>query len=67
MKIITLIVAALTAVSGLAPVAAQAQRTVVHERTVVREHDRGFHAARRVCHTEFRHHRRVQVCRTVRR
>ncbi|WP_242097027.1 MULTISPECIES: hypothetical protein [unclassified Sphingomonas] len=66
MKIATLIIAGLTAAASLAPVAAQAQRTVVHERTVVR-HDRVHHAARRVCTTQWRHHHRVRTCRTVRR
>lgn len=65
MKIAHVLVAGLTALATLAPVAAQAQHTVVRERTVVHQRG-GFHAPHRVCHTERRHHRRVQVCRTVR-
>lgn len=65
MKIASLILAGLAAAT-LVPVAAEAQRTVVHERTVVR-HDRGHHVVRRVCTNTWRHHHRVRTCRTVRR
>ncbi|KQU62293.1 hypothetical protein ASG67_04130 [Sphingomonas sp. Leaf339] len=73
MKLTTLFAAGLVVLSGLAPMApAAAQRTVVHDRTVVR-HDGGRHyrgrdrvRTRRVCTNRWRDGRRVQVCRTVR-
>ena len=70
-----LIAAALVAGAGFAPVAIASadaqQRVVVRERTtVVRERGPRFRnqrwANRRVCTTERRRGRRVQVCRTVR-
>ena len=75
MKILTILAAGAVALTGLAPIApaaAQHTRTVVHERTVVR-HDGGpryrqrAHRTRQVCTTKIRHHKRVRVCRTVRR
>lgn len=69
MKITSILIAGLTAAATLAPVAAEAQHRVVHERTVVRETTHGVrhHQMRRVCRSEWRHHHRVRVCRTVRR
>ena len=82
MKFFALAAAGMVALTGLAPAAitapASAQRTVVTEHTVVHtvRHDgRGYRdhrgsrrwRNRQVCHTEFRHHRRVRICRTVRR
>jgi hypothetical protein len=79
MKLFTLAAAGLVALTGLAPVGiaaeASAQRTVVHERTVVRhdvrQNDRrpGYgHRARtrQVCRNVYRNHHRQRVCRTVR-
>ena len=76
MTLKTFMAAGLVALTGLSPIAlatpAAAQRTVVHERTVVR-HDGGRHyrgrdrvRTRRVCTNRWRDGRRVQVCRTVR-
>jgi Ni/Co efflux regulator RcnB len=70
--------AAAAPVSAPAPLAAAAawepQRTVVHERTVVRRGPGyGRHGyrnrvrTRRVCTNRWRHGERVRVCRTVRR
>jgi len=66
-----LILSACLAVATLAPVAASAQshERVVRERTVVRhsEQRRGWnHHPRRVCKWEWRHHRKVRICRTSR-
>jgi hypothetical protein len=75
MKLTRLFAAALVMAAGVSPIAiatpAAAQRTVVHERTVVR-HDRGpgyrrDAQTRRVCTVERRHGHRQRVCRTVRR
>ncbi|MEG8025009.1 hypothetical protein QP162_12350 [Sphingomonas aurantiaca] len=76
MKFFTIAAAGLVALTGLAPVGiaaeASAQRTVVHERTVVRHSDRrpgyGRHAVRtrQVCRNVVRNHHRQRVCRTVR-
>ncbi|MGA1797517.1 hypothetical protein VH567_01900 [Sphingomonas sp. 4RDLI-65] len=76
MKLFTLAAAGLVALTGLAPVGiaaeASAQRTVVHERTVVRHNDNrpGYrrHAVRtrQVCRNVYRNHHRQRVCRTVR-
>ncbi len=75
MKLFTLAAAGLVALTGLAPVGfvadASAQRTVVHERTVVRHNDRrpGYRhrvRTRQVCRTIYRHGHRQRVCRTVR-
>lgn len=72
MKTIAIAAAGLAALVGLAPgvaAPAAAQRTVVTERTVVRHDGPDYrHRARtrQVCHWEWRHHRRVRVCRTVR-
>ena len=76
MKFFTIAAAGLVALTGLAPVGiaaeASAQRTVVHERTVVRHTDRrpgyGRHAVRtrQVCRNVVRNHHRQRVCRTVR-
>lgn len=73
MKLFTIAAAGLVALTGLAPVGiaaeASAQRTVVHERTVVR-HNGGYArhrvTTRRVCRVERHHGRRDRVCRTVR-
>lgn len=75
MKILTIAAAGLTLLTGLAPVAiatpaAAQHRTVVHERTVVRHDNRGYHHrrtyTRRVCRREWHHGHRERVCRTVR-
>lgn len=73
MKIPTLMAAAMMTLTGIVPAMtapAAAQRTVVTERTVIR-HDgpryRHRARARTVCTWKHRNHRRVQVCRTVRR
>ncbi len=76
MKLFTLAAAGLVALTGLAPVGiaaeASAQRTVVHERTVVRHDDRrpGYRRhtvrTRQVCRNVYRNHHRQRVCRTVR-
>lgn len=74
MKLFTIAAAGLVALTGLAPVGfvaeASAQRTVVHERTVVRHNGgpgyRHRVRTRRVCRTVYRHHQRQRVCRTVR-
>jgi hypothetical protein len=72
MKFITLLSAGLIAASALAPTAASAQmRQEHHDRVVTRtvHTDRHGPAARtrRVCKVEYRHHRKVRTCRTVRR
>ena len=72
MKLFTLAAAGLVALTGLAPAAitapASAQRTVVHERTVVRHEGPSRRwRTRQVCHNERRHGHRVRICRTVRR
>jgi len=70
-----LILSACLAVATLAPVAATAQthERVVRERTVVRHTERhdnrrpGWnHHNRRVCKWQWRHHRKVRICRTTR-
>ena len=75
MKLFTLAAAGLVAITGLAPVGfvseASAQRTVVHERTVVRHNDgrpgyRHRARTRQVCRNVYRNHHRQRVCRTVR-
>lgn len=76
MKLFTLAAAGLVALTGLAPVGiaaeASAQRTVVHERTVVRHTDRrpGYRRhvvrTRQVCRNVWRNHHRQRICRTVR-
>lgn len=75
MKLFTLAAAGLVALTGLAPVGfaaeASAQRTVVHERTVVRHNDnrsgvRHRTRTRQVCRNVVRNHHRQRVCRTVR-
>lgn len=76
MKLNAILAAGLLFVGAAAPVAlavpAAAQRTVVHERTVVR-HGPGYRPARhrvvtrRVCTNRFHNGRRHRVCRTVRR
>ena len=76
MKLFTIAAAGLVALTGLAPVGiaaeASAQRTVVHERTVVRHNANrpGYrrHAVRtrQVCRNVYRNHHRQRVCRTVR-
>ena len=81
MKLFILAAAGLVALTGLAPVGiaaeASAQRTVVHERTVVRHNDRrpGYRRpayrrpvvrTRQVCRNVYRNHHRQRVCRTVR-
>ena len=73
MKLFSLAAAGLVALTGLASVGvateASAQRTVVHERTVVR-HNGGYNrhrvTTRRVCKNVWRHGHRQRVCRTVR-
>lgn len=72
MKKVGFAAAAMMMLAGIAPASiaapAAAQRTVVHERTVVRHgpahHDRW--RTRKVCTNQWRHHHRVRVCRTVR-
>ena len=69
MKLPALAAAAAIALTGLAPglaTPAAAQRTVVHERTVVRGPVRHRWHTRRVCRTYWHHHRRVRTCRNVR-
>jgi uncharacterized protein YcfJ len=75
MKLLTLAAAGLVAFTGFAPAAmmaqASAQRTVVHERTVVRHNDsrpgiRHRTRTRQVCRNVVRNHHRQRVCRTVR-
>ncbi len=74
MKLFTIAAAGLVALTGLAPVGiaaeASAQRTVVHERTVVRHNGGGYGrhrvTTRRVCNNVWRHGHRQRVCRTVR-
>lgn len=65
MKLLTLAMAGIVAVTGFtaAPVSAQ-ERVVVRERTVVR-HSSYRPRARRVCTVRYRHHERVRTCRTV--
>lgn len=72
MKFIALLSAGLIAASALAPASASAQdrhdrRDRVVTRTVHTERHRPAYRSRRVCRTEYRHHRRVRICRTVRR
>ena len=67
MKLFSTLAAGAVAASALfavAPASAAVQRTVVHERTVVR-HDGPRAHGRRVCTTRVYHHRRVRSCRTV--
>ena len=75
MKIFALIATGLLGLAATAPAAAVA--APVQERVVVREHtttirhdDRGYRghrwATRRVCTNQWRHHRKVRTCRTVR-
>lgn len=64
MKIIAIAAAGLAMLTGAAP--AVAQHTVVHERTVVRDHGVHHARSRRVCRTTYRHHHRVRTCRMVR-
>ena len=75
MKLFTIAAAGLVALTGLAPVGiaaeASAQRTVVHERTVVRHNGNRPHVrhrvrTRQVCRNVYRNHHRQRVCRTVR-
>jgi hypothetical protein len=69
MKLATIAAAAVIALTGVAPgmvAPAAAQRTVVHERTVVRGPGPHRLHSRRVCRTTYRHHHRVRTCRTVR-
>lgn len=66
-----LILTACLAVATLAPVAASAQqhdRVVERQTTVVRHEERrhGWNNHRRVCKWEWRHHRKVRICRTNR-
>lgn len=69
MKIILSFAAAgLASATMVLPAAPAAAQTVVRERTVVRTTHRGpsrWHN-RRVCKWEWRHHRKVRICRTVR-
>lgn len=73
MKFIALLSAGLIAASALAPAGAVAQDRrdrhdrVVVTRTVHTERHRPAYRQRRVCRMEYRHHRRVRICRTVRR
>ena len=82
MKIFALVAAGLLGMAATAPAAAVAapapvaaapvqERVIVRERTTVRHDDRrGFRGprwgSRRVCTNQWRHHRKVRVCRTVR-
>ncbi|WP_241214881.1 hypothetical protein [Sphingomonas sp. S-NIH.Pt15_0812] len=75
MTLKTFMAAGLVVLTGLSPIAlatpAAAQRTVVHERTVVRHDVRPHHrqrvATRKVCTNRWIHGHRERVCRTVRR
>ena len=73
MKIIALLSAGLIAASALAPAAAQDRhdRHDRHDRVVTRtvhtERHRPAYRQRRVCRVEYRHHKRIRICRTVRR
>lgn len=77
MKINAILAAGLAFAASLSPIAlaapAAAQRTVVHERTVVRHAGPRYRPARhrvvtrRVCSNRYYHGRRHRVCRTVRR
>ncbi|MET3825936.1 Ni/Co efflux regulator RcnB [Sphingomonas sp. PvP055] len=75
MKFIALLSAGLIAASALAPTAAGAQmrqdRHDRHDRVVTRtvhtERHRPAYRTRRVCRMEYRNHRGVRICRTVRR
>lgn len=79
MKLFPIAVAALAMLAGLAPVAPAAaapapqrhveERTVVTQRTVVRQDDRRYRPrwrTRKVCRNQWRHGNRVRICRTVR-
>ena len=66
-KLLTAVAAAAIGFGMLGAGAAGAQpaRTVVVEQHVERHHYTHRQHARRVCNTVWRHHRRVQRCRTV--
>ena len=67
MKLPLLAAAGLTLLTGLvpaAPAAAQRERVVVRERTVVR-HETRRQRPRQVCTVRYRHGERVRTCRTV--
>lgn len=69
MKLTALAAAAAVAIAGLAPglaAPAAAQRTVVHERTVVRGPAPHRWHSRRVCTNRWHHGHKVRTCRTVR-
>ncbi|WP_375382157.1 hypothetical protein [uncultured Sphingomonas sp.] len=67
MKILSLAIAGLFALTALAPIAASAQTRVVETRTVTRTHTGPAfrHPSRTVCHVERHGPRHVRVCRTV--
>lgn len=72
MKLFALLSAGLIAASALAPVTANAQdrhdrRDRVVTRTVHSERHRPAVRSRKVCRMEYRNHRRIRICRTVRR
>ncbi|WP_242137256.1 MULTISPECIES: hypothetical protein [unclassified Sphingomonas] len=72
MKFIALLSAGLIAASALAPTGASAQdrhdrRDRVVTRTVHVDRHRPAYRSRQVCRMERRDHRRVRICRTVRR
>lgn len=72
MKLFALLSAGLIAASALAPAAASAQdrhdrRDRVVTRTVHTERHRPNYRSRKVCRMEYRNHRRIRICRTVRR
>ncbi|MDB5704808.1 MAG: hypothetical protein JWN66_1924 [Sphingomonas bacterium] len=71
MKILALMAAGLIGAAALTPVAASAsgtgQAVVVHERTVVRHHNRHDRWRwKTVCRTQWRNHHRTRVCTKVR-
>lgn len=76
MKLIALVSAGLIVLAASAPNMASAQdrethheRVVTHTRVVHNNRHDGWRNRhfRRVCRTEWRHHRRVRICRNVRR
>lgn len=73
MKFASMMGAALVAAAAILPAAASAQMERHHDRVVTRtvvrteRHDGYRPHVRRVCRTEYRHHKRIRICRTVRR
>lgn len=65
MKLLIALTAGMVAMTGLAtPAAAQRERVVVRERTVVR-HQNYRHRPRQVCTVRYRRGERIRTCRTV--